>query len=118
MVAFGTLYEEDGSVEVQAGSEIVKYNKGQEYEEWQYDRYEELLEEGIIKETENGAVFVKDFMFIPHKKNNTALSETAGIILCGNRNGWEYWKDVNRKSLNSNKELKKRLSSDKYPNEN
>ncbi len=110
VTAFGLLYEEDGSVEVQAGSEIVKYSDTEETEEWQYDRYNELLEAGIIKETEKGAIFVKSFMFTPQVVNRTALSESAGIILCGNRNGWDYWKDGDGHSLNDNKELKKRLT--------
>ena len=53
------LYEEDGSVEVQVGSEIVKYDKIHDMEEWQYDLYSELLDNGIIKETDAGAVFIK-----------------------------------------------------------
>lgn len=110
VIAFGLLYEEDGSVEVQAGSEIVKYSTNDEAEEWQYDRYNELLDAGVIKETEKGAIFVKSFMFTPQVVNRTALSESAGIILCGNRNGWEYWKDGNGHSLNDNKQLKKRLT--------
>lgn len=110
VTAFGLLYEEDGSVEVQAGSEIVKYSDREETEEWQYDRYNELLDAGVIKETEKGAIFVKSFMFMPQVINRTALSESAGVILCGSRNGWEYWKDGDGNSLNENKKLKKKLT--------
>lgn len=110
VTAFGILYEEDGSVEVQAGSEIVKYASNQEAEEWQYDKYNELLESGVIKETENGAIFVKSYMFTPQCINRTSLSESAGVILCGNRNGWEYWRDGDGRSLNENKQLKKKLT--------
>ena len=69
-----------------------------------------LDEEGFVKETESGAVFVKNYLFTSQKTNYTALSVSAGVLLCGNRNGWEYWKDENGHSLNENKELKKRVT--------
>ena len=102
------FYEEDGSVEIQEGSEIVKYEEA-DIEEWQYDIYKDLLDDGIIKETEKGAVFVKSYMFIPQRTSYTALSATAGLILCGSRNGWDYWKDESGKSLNENLALKQRF---------
>lgn len=107
--AIATFYEEDGSVEVLAGSTIVKYDETH-LGEWQYDIYNNLLEEGIISETESGAVFVKDYLFTAQKMNSTALSVSAGLILCGNRNGWEYWKDEKGNPLNENKLLKKRVT--------
>ena len=106
--AIAHFYEEDGSVEIQEGSEIVKYIPS-EIEEWQYDIYRDLLDDGIIKETEKGAVFVKPYMFMPQRTSYTALSAAAGFILCGSRNGWEYWKDENGKPLNENAELKRRF---------
>ena len=96
--ALAYLYEEDGSVEVQEGSELVKYDQTKT-EEWLYEIYENLLDEGIIKETENKAVFVKAHMFLPQRTSYTALSAAAGIILCGSRNGWEYWKDENGNAI-------------------
>lgn len=108
IIAIGTLYEEDGSVEIAEGSEIVKYND--ETPEWCVDWYNTLLDDNIIKETENGAVFVKPYIASSQKKNGTALSTAAGLLLGGNRNGWEYWKDENGHSLNENKSLKKKLS--------
>ena len=108
IIAIGTLYEENGSVEIAEGSEIVKYND--ETPEWCVDWYNTLLDDNIIKETENGAVFVKPYIASSQKKNGTALSAAAGLLLGGNRNGWEYWKDVNGHSLNENKSLKKKLS--------
>jgi len=108
IIAIGTLYEEDGSVEIAEGSEIVKYND--ETPEWCVDWYNTLLDDNIIKETENGAVFVKPYIASSQKKNGTALSAAAGLLLGGNRNGWEYWKDENGHSLNENKSLKKKLS--------
>ena len=44
------------------------------------------------------------------RKFSTALSAAASIILCGSRNGWEYWKDSNGNALNDNKQLKKKLT--------
>lgn len=108
VVAFATLYEEDGGVEIAEGSEIVKYDETTP--EWCVDWFSSLLEEGIVKETEVGAVFVKPLMVSAQKKNSTGLSAAAGLILGGNRNGWEYWKDETGKPLNENKELKKKLS--------
>lgn len=111
ILAFAYLYEEDGSVEIQPDSEIVKYNQNSDMEEWMYEIYNDLLDNGIIKETDKGAVFVKPYCFLAQKKNSTALSTSAGIILCGNRNGWEYWKDDKGKTLNENKYLKKKLNN-------
>ena len=109
VVALAYLYEEDGSVEVQEGSEIVKYDPAKT-DDWLQEKYNDLLEEGIIKETEKGAVFVKSHMFMSQWKSYTALSSSAGFILCGSRNGWEYWKDENGNPLNENTELKQRLT--------
>lgn len=106
--ALAYLYEEDGSVEVQEESEIVKYDSSKT-EEWQNEIYSNLLEEGIIKETEKGAVFVKTHMFLPQRTGYTALSAAASLILCGSRNGWEYWKDENGNVLNENTELKQKF---------
>lgn len=108
--ATAILYEEDGSVEIQAGSQIVDFKNNMCNSDWQFDIFNELLLEGYIKETENGAIFVKPYLFSPQKKNYTALSVTAGLILCGSRNGWEYWKDSNGKSLNENTILKNRIT--------
>lgn len=110
VAAIGYLYEEDGSVEIFAGSEIVKYENQEYCEDWQYDIYSDLLDEGVIKETANGATFVKNYLFASKNKNGTALSLTAGLILCGNRNGWEYWNDSSEKRLNEDVELKNRLT--------
>lgn len=107
--AIATFYEEDGSVEVLSGSTVVKYTENNSGE-WQYDIYNNLIEEGIIKETETGAIFIKNYLFTAQKMNSTALSVSAGVILCGNKNGWEYWKDENGKPLNDDKDLKKRVT--------
>lgn len=107
--AIAHFYEEDGSVEVQAGSEIAKY-EGSDADEWQYEIYSDLLDDGIIKETEKGAVFVKSYMFIPQRTSYTALSAAAGFILYGSKNGWEYWKDQSGRPLSENLELKHKFT--------
>ncbi|MDY4857802.1 MAG: DUF262 domain-containing protein [Candidatus Onthovivens sp.] len=108
IVAFATLYEEDGGVEITEGSEIVKYDENTP--EWCVDWFSSLLDEGIVKETDSGAIFIKPLMVSAQKKNATGLSAAAGLVLGGNRNGWEYWKDENGNPLNENKELKKKLN--------
>ena len=111
--ALAFFYEEDGSVEIQIGSNTVVYDNSKDIDEWQYSLYNDLLGEGIIKESENGAIFLKSYLFTAQKVNTTALSVTAGLLLCGNRNGWEYWKDQNGNPLNDNVELVKRIKKKK-----
>lgn len=50
--ASAILYEEDGSVEISENSEISKY--GDETPEWCVDWLASLVEEGIVKKTDNG----------------------------------------------------------------
>ncbi len=54
---------------------------------------------------------MKNYLFTSKNKNKTALSLTAGVILCGSRNGWEYWNDSNDKKLNEDVKLKERLTN-------
>ena len=107
--ALAYFYEEDGSVEIQMGSNTVIYDKSKDIDEWAQSLYNELIDEGVIKESENGAVFIKPYLFTTQKINSTALSLTASFLLCGSRNGWEYWKDQKGKPLNDNKELVLRI---------
>ena len=105
--ASATLYEEDGGVEIAEGSKIAKYDETTP--EWCIDWFSSLIEDGVVKETETGGVFVKSYMFNTQKKKATGLSKTAGLILGGNKNGWDCWKDENGKPLSENKELKKKI---------
>jgi len=107
--AVGTLYEEDGSVEISEGSTIAKYSD--ETPEWVIDWFNSLVEDGVAKETESGGVFIKSLLVTAQKKNTTGLSASAGLILGGNRNGWEYWMDESGKPLNNDKNLKKKLNA-------
>ena len=105
ITAMGTFYEEDGSVEVEVGSEIKPID---EYTpSWCIDIINSLLEDEIIKENENGYIFVKPYVFVTKTKNGTSLSASAGVMLGGNRNGWDYWLDDLGQPLNKNKALVK-----------
>lgn len=86
-------------------SQIANYDLSSS-QDWLIDIYNRLLEEGVIKETETGAIFVKSYLFTASRINDTALSYTASLILGGNRNGWEIRKDSSGKPLNSNTKLK------------
>lgn len=110
IVCFGYLYEDDGSVEIQAGSEMVRYDTSQNYEEWEKELYDDLLEKGIIVEKENTAEFLKPYMIYATRSNTTTLSATASFVLTGSKNGWDYWLDESGKPLNSNAELKKKMT--------
>lgn len=103
--AEGILYEEDGSVEILAGSEMVDYRSIMTGEAWEIEYYEDLLEEQIIKENENKMVFIKNYVFTVKRK--TALSLTASLLTGGSKSGWESWKDVDGNVLNESKYIQK-----------
>jgi uncharacterized protein with ParB-like and HNH nuclease domain len=104
------LYEDDGSVEILAGS-VFPRNKLEGSFDENEEYYQELLIEGIIKDDNDKHVLTKNITFYPKNKNGTALSLAASFVLrAGNRNGWHYWKDKSKKSLNENKSLKNKLS--------
>lgn len=109
-VAIGYLYEEDGSVEILEGSTLSKTADSSAYQTLE-ELYSELVEEGIIVETENESVFKKSFLMPSTRMNDTSLSSTASLLCrSGSRNGWEWWKDSEGKALNENKELKNKLT--------
>lgn len=113
LLAFGYFYEDDGSVEIQEGSKLnCSFENFASYSDVE-DARQELLEDGVIGEKEDGMYFLKDYIFHPKMMNSTALSSTANIILHGNRNGWEYWKYESGQILGKNKALKKKFSSSK-----
>lgn len=105
ITALGTFYEEDGAVEIEVGSEIKPID---EYTpSWCVDIINSLLEDEIIKENDKGYIFVMPYVFVTKTKNGTSLSASAGVMLGGNRNGWDYWLDDSGKPLNQNKVLVK-----------
>jgi len=105
--ATAILYEENSTVEVQEGSQIAKFSE--ETLDNLRSLFGDLLDNEIIKEVlgdENiGGVFIKPYIFGANKKNSTGLSSSAGFILGGSRNGWEYWKDENGVPLKEDKEM-------------
>lgn len=109
--ANGILYEEDGSVEILEGSQMV--NKPED-SAFQYleDLYLELIEDGTIIENEVNTIFKKSYVFLTTRNNDTALSASVSFLLrSGNRNGWEYWKNENGESINSNKQIKLKFTN-------
>lgn len=110
ILATGKFYEDDGSVEIDEGSMLnTQFDNATNYPDVE-DMRQELLAEGVIGETESGMCFLKNYIFYPHFTNSTALSQTAGLLLHGSRNGWEYWLLESGKPINSNKALKKKFS--------
>lgn len=86
------IYDEDThSVEILPGS-MVKKDEIPYGVNSQNARLLELLEENILVEEDGNYVFKKDYTFYPQNNDSTALSSSAGFILHGSRNGWEYWK--------------------------
>lgn len=100
------FYLDNGAVEIQKGSEIDNYRNPHENHNYD-DFYNQLLEDGIIKETENGAIFVENYTFYPKFEGSTALSTSAGFIHMASRNGKEYWLDESNHSINQNELFKK-----------
>lgn len=84
------IYDEDNhSVEIIPGTMIRKSSELYEQES-QNQRFNDLIEDGTIIEEDGVYVFKKDYTFYP-QGGATALSTSAGFILHGSRNGWDYW---------------------------
>lgn len=64
-----------------------------------------LVEEGIIGERDRRLVFIEDYIISPKRSRDTALSSSASLILHGNRNGWERWKNAEGITLMDIKEI-------------
>lgn len=99
------FYLDNGAVEVQKGSDIENYRLP--HENHLFDElYDQLLEDGIIEETNDGAVFKENYTFYSKTEGNTGLSTSAGFIQIGSRNGKEYWLDETNQSINKNQLFK------------
>lgn len=109
ITAIATFYLDDGSVEIMSGSECLKNEL--DTPEWVISTRQSLLDDGYICEKDDKYIFIKDYL-IPTKKttSSTSLSNAAGILLGGSRNGWEYWLQSDGKPLKRNKELYKRMN--------
>lgn len=107
--ASGYLNIDDGSVEINVGSQIYKQNeKG--YNKDNLELIQELVADGIIVESDDVYIFIKPYIFYSHFTNSTALSSSASLILNGGRNGWHYWEDDFGKRLNQRDDIKKEFS--------
>lgn len=95
------FYLDNGAVEIQKGSDIENYRVEHDYHTFD-DLYAQLLEDRIIEETQNGAVFKENYTFYSRTEGNTGLSTSAGFIQIGSRNGKEYWLDETNQAINRN----------------
>ncbi|HBS10386.1 MAG TPA: hypothetical protein DEA28_01445, partial [Firmicutes bacterium] len=99
------FYLDNGAVEVQKGSDIENYRLPHENHSFD-ELYDQLLEDGIIEETNDGAIFKENYTFYSKIEGNTGLSTSAGFIQIGSRNGKEYWLDETNHSINRNQLFK------------
>lgn len=83
------FFPDNGSVKVLAGSSIERNESMDSKYTDVVKQRSELLDDGVIEETEDGFDFVHDHLFTSNR--GTALSSTASLILHGSRNGKEYW---------------------------
>lgn len=79
------FYITNGNVEILAGSKLLPFDNISAYQPVE-DLRQDLIEDGIIAEIDNELQFVKPYTC-------TSLSKAANIIMHGNRNGWENWKN-------------------------
>lgn len=93
ITAKGYLSLDDGSVEIDVGSQLAMFENAENYAEIE-DVRQELLEDGIVAELDNGLQFIKPYTIYSKYTNYTALSMAANIILHGSRNGWACWENA------------------------
>lgn len=103
--ASGYLNLDDGSVEINVGSQLLKQND-KSFNKDNYEVIQDLIAEEIIVESEDAYIFVKPYIFYSHFTNSTALSTSASLILNASRNGWHYWEDDFGKRLNQRADIK------------
>lgn len=109
IIAKGYLSLDDGSVEIDVGSQLAAYDHADNYAEIE-DIRQELLEEGIIAELDNGLQFIKPYTIYSKFSNSTGLSMAASIILHGSRNGWAYWENAEGVALRDVQEIRNKFS--------
>ena len=91
----------NGNVEIAAGSFLGTVENVELYPQVE-DLRKELLEEGYISEINGELQFVKPYLC-------SSLSKAANIVLHGNRNGWEWWKNSEGENLKNIPELVKKM---------
>lgn len=92
----------NGNVEISAGSCLTTFDNVELYPQVE-DIRNELLEDGIIADIDGQLQFVKTYPC-------SSLSKAANIILHGNRNGWDWWKDADGRSLKDIPELVRKMN--------
>ena len=91
----------NGNVEISAGSFLGTVDNIELYPQVE-DLRKELLEDGFIAEINGELQFIKPYLC-------SSLSKAANIILNGNRNGWEWWKNSEGENLKNNQEVVRRM---------
>ena len=109
--ASGFLYLDNGSVEIDVGSELYEFENAENYPEIE-DIRQELIDEKVVADMDGVLCFMKPYIFYSKLRNFTALSASASVILHGSRNGWEYWTDDSGVALGGVIEIKNRFSKD------
>ena len=100
---------DDGSVEIDVGSQLANFDNAESYPEIE-DWRNELIEDGTISEIDGVVQFVKPYIIYTRFTNGTALSAAANLILHGNRSGWYVWENIDGVLLKDVPEIKERFS--------
>lgn len=92
IIAKGYLSLDDGSVEIDVGSQLSMFDKADNYPDIE-DIRQSLIDDGIVAEIDSVLQFVKPHTIYSRFANATGLSMAANIILHGNRSGWSCWEN-------------------------
>ena len=109
VTAKGFFSLDDGSVEIDVGSQLAFHERAEHFADIENLR-QELIEEGVVAEVDNVLQFVKPYTVYTKFSNSTALSMAASLILHGSRNGWAYWESVEGVALNEVPGLREKFS--------
>ncbi|MDD3368852.1 MAG: DUF262 domain-containing protein [Lachnospiraceae bacterium] len=108
VAAKGFLSLDDGSVEVDIGSQLAKPENIDKYPEIEEIR-QDLLDDEIIAEVDGKLQFVKPYVFYSKYAKATAMSTVANILMLGRRSGWNCWTDASGVSVKDKPVLKERF---------
>ncbi|MBR5874733.1 MAG: DUF262 domain-containing protein [Oscillospiraceae bacterium] len=100
---------DDGSVEIDTGSQLYKFENVENYPDIE-DIRQELFDDGIIAEIDGVLQFVKPYIIYSRMSNYTALSMAASIILHSSRSGWAYWENAEGKLIRDIPEIRNKFS--------
>jgi len=108
VMAMGYFYLDDGSVEIDVGSELYTPDNAGNYPEVEEQR-QELIDDGIVAEVEGKLQFVKPYRV--YTRFGTSLSAACNLIVHGNKNGWQYWQNAEGIALKDVSEVKDLFSN-------